>query len=77
MAVGPDQDPGFWPVGADRTDQAAQEGADLGAFGALGRPLAEAVTNRPSPSNTTRSERLSLTVNVRFPAGSHIRHDGH
>jgi len=52
MAVGPDQDHGVWPVGAD-----------LGAFGALGRPLAEAVTNRPSPSNTTRSERLSLTIN--------------
>ncbi len=29
MAVGPQQDLGVWPVGADRPQQAAQEGADL------------------------------------------------
>ncbi len=36
VAVGPDQEPGVRPIGADRPHQAAQVSADLDATGSLG-----------------------------------------
>jgi hypothetical protein len=46
MTVAAQQDPGFRPVGADRAQQAAQEGPDLLAARALGRALGRAQHGR-------------------------------
>ncbi len=51
VAVGAQQDLGVWPVGADRPQQAAQEGADLLAPRLAGRSIV--AMKWPSPSNTT------------------------
>jgi hypothetical protein len=52
MAVGAQQDLGVGPMSADRAQQPTEKGLDLlAARSFAGRSTA--VTNRPSPSNTT------------------------